>query len=679
MRSGRILVGGVLFMWALMGLLVAAGTAIGGENPNGGNAPASEVLLLSPVVVSGSRFTESATDVPNKVVVIDSKAVQESRAADLGELLLGKSSFNVRGYGNPGSLQTISLRGASANQVLVMIDGRPLNSVTSGGANLAEVMLDQVERVEVIEGPYSHLYGSGAVGGVVNVITKAPPRKFAASALAAYGSANTRVYRASAGDTVGQFGFVLTGGAHLSDGFRPNSDLDACNASGKFTLNLGGLGLSLFTDVYRDETGVPGSKPGPGEVVSLGNAEVRNLTERNRTQLLNNTLVAELSPCEGLTLRGRFFQDLRQLDDFGRCLFYDPLDVPPYYSLVDNRFADKFDTLIFGGSLEAEAERGISRLVAGADWHYDSVEVSKSRTPDSGAATALPGYDRNRTSYGVFARERLQICKPLAVYLGARFDQDTTFGKAISPDAGFTLMVGEKDTLRGSVAEVYRAPTFNEMFWPGGGNPDLKPESGWSSELGWRRDLVPGKLTLDMSLFYWRIKDKINWRLDPATFGYSPENIDKQETKGATVSLAARPVEALELQATYTLLDARQRNLEMNYVSFQEETVWRRADIVPRHQMTFLAAYSWAAGTKTYLRGLYESKRLSRFKNPGEPLEPVLLLWAGASQRLGDNLELFLEAENLLDEDYSLQAGLPGDGDYPAPPLNFLGGLRLRY
>jgi outer membrane receptor protein involved in Fe transport len=357
---------------------------------------------------------------------------------------------------------------------------------------------------------------------------------------------------------------------------------------------------------------------------------------------------------------------LRQLEDSGQDTY------------APDEFArSEFDTLILGGSLEAELERGPSRLSTGVDWHHDAVEVSKSRTPSGGATVAEPGFEESRTSVGLFARERLQVAEPLAIYLGARLDYDTTFGEEFSPNAGLTLALG-RTALRGSVARVYRAPTFNELFWPNGGNPDLEPESGWGAEAGARREIIPGRLSADLSLFYWQIDHKIDWRMDPVTFAFSPENIDSQETKGITLAVEAEPTRHLKLEAAYTWLLATQQNTEMDWVNFQEVTVNRRADLIPRHQVTAAAAYAWESGTRVYARLLYQSERASRFK-PGEPLEPVVLVWAGASQRVGKNLELFLEAENLLDEDYSLQAGLPGDGDFPAPPLNFLGGLRVSY
>jgi len=666
---------GAWVLVAVMALMFAA-PALGEETAAGQGAKAREAvsqdalpqnaLPMDEVVVSASRFAESAAEVPNRVVVIAPRAADEARSADLGQLLLGRSSFDVRTQGNPGTVQTISLRGASTNQVLVLVDGRPVNSVTTGGANLSEILLDQIERVEVIEGPYSHLYGSGAVGGVVNVITKRPPPQLAASAFAAYGSANTQLYRATAGDTVGRFGFVLSGERETSDGFRPNSDLTAHNASGKFTFQAGPIDLSLFSNVFSSEIGVPGSKPGPGEAVPLGNSEARNLTERMKDDLVNNTLVAETSPAPGLNLRARLYQDLRQIDDFGRDT-----------NSPNNFITNEIDTLIFGGSLEAEVERGRHRFAAGFDWHHDAVEVEKTRTPLGGATAAQPGFEGERTSVGGFARERLQVTEPLALFVGARIDYDTTFGTQASPSAGLQLTLGDT-VLRGSVSRVYRAPTFNELFWPNAGNPDLKPESGVGGEVGARREFLAGKLAADLSLFYWQINNKIDWRLDPVTFAYTPQNVDKQDTKGATLAVEARPWKGLTLAATYSLLVATQQNTEMDWMTFEEVTVRRKADLVPRHQVTAQAAWEWETGTRLWTRLLFMSERQSRYK-PGEPLEPAVVLWAGASQKLGKGVELFLEAENLLDEDYSFQAGLPGDGNYPAPPLNFLGGLRLSY
>jgi outer membrane cobalamin receptor len=629
--------------------------------PSAAEPSGAEPLLMDQVVVSASRFEEPAASVPNRVVVVGRGEVEESASADLGELLMGRSSFDVRTQGNPGSLQSISIRGASTNQVLVMVDGRPINSATTGMANLSEVSLDYIDHVEVIEGPYSHLYGSGAVGGVVNVITRQPPKELASTAAASYGSANTQLYQLSTGDTAGPFGFLLMGGARYSDGFRANSDLSAYDAAGKFTLQAGQVGLSLFSVVHRDEIGTPGPVPGPAGAAPLGDSQVTNLTTRNRNHLINNTLCAETSPSEGVVLRARLFQDWRELEDFGRQGFFNmntfATDYDPYH--------DKFDTSIFGGSLEGEFTKGVSRLTVGSDWHYDKVDVHNQHTDVSGATLVDPGIDRDRTQAGFFVRERLQLLKPLALFLGGRLDYDTAFGQRVSPEAGLTLTLG-RTTLRSSVAEVYRAPTFNDLYWPADafgdhGNPNLRPEKGWSAEAGMRTELVPGRLSADLSFFRRDMRDEINWQpIDPTNpfSGWMPMNADRERTLGTTASLTARPSEKLELQASYTYLDA--------WVT--EAGVMSRATLVPRHQVCAEAAYTLRKGTRVWARFLYLSDRFSG----ASVLHPLNLLSAGASQALGKHLEAFLQAENALDKSYSLQVG------YPAPPLSFLGGLRFR-
>ena len=125
-------------------------------------------------------------------VVLGAQEISASSANNVGELLRETSSVDVTGYGSLGSAQSASIRGSSASQVLVMVDGRPINSITFGSADLSQIPLDYVERIEIVKGPTSHLYGANAMGGVINVITKKPPFRPSFKAGVSYGSFNTQ-------------------------------------------------------------------------------------------------------------------------------------------------------------------------------------------------------------------------------------------------------------------------------------------------------------------------------------------------------------------------------------------------------------------------------------------------------------------------------------------------------
>ena len=133
------------------------------------------LVQMEEVVVTGTRTKEEIKNVPNAVIVIGAQEMAASSAKNVGELLKETSTVDVTGYGSLGSAQSVSIRGSSASQVLVMIDGRPINSITFGSADLSQIPLDNVERIEIVKGPTSHLYGANALGGVINVITKKPP------------------------------------------------------------------------------------------------------------------------------------------------------------------------------------------------------------------------------------------------------------------------------------------------------------------------------------------------------------------------------------------------------------------------------------------------------------------------------------------------------------------------
>lgn len=137
---------------------------------------AQEVFDLGEVVVTATRILTLLKDTPGSVTVITTKEIKSSKARNVGEILEKVAGVKIRSYGFNG-MSVISLRGSSANQVLIMIDGRPVNLASTGSVDLSQYPLEDVERIEVARGPFSALYGAGALGGVINIITKNPPKK----------------------------------------------------------------------------------------------------------------------------------------------------------------------------------------------------------------------------------------------------------------------------------------------------------------------------------------------------------------------------------------------------------------------------------------------------------------------------------------------------------------------
>ncbi len=215
---------------------------------------------LERIVISPSRIEESYGDISRKVDVITSKDIESSSAKDIAEVLTEITSVNISNYGGLGATKTIRMRGSSAAQVLVLVDGRPLNNPRDGEVELSNIPLENIDRIEVMHGPASSLYGSAAMGGTVNIITKKPPKeKQKTEFTTSFGTFRTYIERLSHGGRVSKLGYLITGEYQSSDGFRDNSEFNAKDFNTKFEYELNdNNNLTLNSGFYRSKMGTPG-------------------------------------------------------------------------------------------------------------------------------------------------------------------------------------------------------------------------------------------------------------------------------------------------------------------------------------------------------------------------------------------------------------------------------------
>jgi iron complex outermembrane receptor protein len=223
---------------------------------------------MDEIVVTATKKEEKRKDISNSMVVLDAVDIEESSAMSLGELLANEPGLDWRTRGNyGGASEEIKIRGMSSNGTQVLINGMSLNSPSLGTANVSSIPLNSIERVEVVKGSGSLLYGSGAMGGTVNIITKRPEKGVVdLKASAGYGTNN--LYRLSAEQgmyVTDSLGYYLTANRKETDGFRDNGDLTHNDMSCNLIFSKGdALDISLYGDFIDREYGIPGPKPPAG-------------------------------------------------------------------------------------------------------------------------------------------------------------------------------------------------------------------------------------------------------------------------------------------------------------------------------------------------------------------------------------------------------------------------------
>ncbi len=229
---------------------------------------ADEVYKLEEIVVSATKMPEKRMDIPNSVIVKEEKDIEVSGASTVGELLANEPGIDWQTYGNyGGAAQEIHIRGMGADATQVFINGVNVNSPSLGSADVGKIPVENIERIEVVKGSGSLLYGSGAMGGTVNIFTKSPKRdKVDLKISAGYGSQNTyRLYAQHGMFLTKDFGYYLTVGKTATDGFRDNGYLRQYDASMKLLLDKGELlNITLYGDYLSRRYGMPGVKPPEG-------------------------------------------------------------------------------------------------------------------------------------------------------------------------------------------------------------------------------------------------------------------------------------------------------------------------------------------------------------------------------------------------------------------------------
>jgi outer membrane cobalamin receptor len=626
-------------------------------------------IQMEEVVVTGIRSREEIKNIPNAVTVIGTAEIEASSANNVGELLKEKTLFDITDYGALGSVQSVSIRGSSSSQVLVMIDNRPVNSVTLGSANLSEMPLNNVARIEVVKGPSSHLYGANAVGGVINVITKNPPAQPSFKAGVSYGSFNTHTYSAEQGQTLDRFGYLLTAGYKSSDGPRDNSKYEGKNFSSKLTYQLlDRLSLSLLTTASQDGLGVPGPKPASGTLPIFGNSQVASLFDHQDDNLFNNTLRLQWEPTDTLQIHWQGYQDFRELFYKQRYL--------GFFSAIEEK--DIYRANIYGTTVDAGwAFYKNHKLTMGADFRKEDLEGEMNVRDVSTLQNTKTRWLPDNTLWGVFAQEHWQALPQLRLVGGLRYDNTSKYGSEVSPDLGAVYSHQERTHIKGHYGRSFRPPTFNDLFWPGGGNTQLAPEKGTSYEVSVDHTLKDKTVILTMSLFRWEVKDRIQWIPD-ATGNWQPQNVNEQNSWGGELGIQWNPLKELTLSLGYTYLDSKQKNRELKDALVNRmEIVERRAASVPQHQARLSVGYLSCWKTRFNLIGRVVGDRVMYYDDYNAfptvtQLERKLGSYYTADLTVRHPLSKHwtgtLSVLNLTDESYVAQPGTSfSDQGYPAP------------
>jgi vitamin B12 transporter len=591
------------------------------------------ILPLDTLIVTANRIVTPLSKTGSSVSVITSEDIDMRQNVLAADLLREVPGLAVNRTSVAGSVTQLRIRGGEGNHTLVLIDGvRMNNPAEEREYYFSNLFSDDVERIEILRGSQSTLYGSEAIGGVINIMSRQASAPFEARALIEGGSFNTA-----------------------------RGNLSLLGKQDKFDYALSASG-------YRTD-GVPGADARDGNTKRDG---FRNGTFAARFGV-------ELAPDVNLHLNTRYADSRNQ---------YDPL-LPPDYTLrsSDGVEYDKSLQTSFGldiGLLDGRLKNKVSGSYSKNKSHnleqgllaYEAdstqyradyqgiVELAPGQTITAGADTEkqklLSTYfdKRDSTNYGVFGLYQADITQNLTLTAGLRHDHYNSFGNTTTfRFTGAWMLPDGATKLRASYGTGYQAPTLTDLYGFFG-NPNLKPEKSRSFDAGIDSSFFAGRVQTQATFFYTKTRDLIAYAYDAISDTFAPFNVNLSRAYGVELAANTSPVKNLKLGATYTYTVTR--DLETG------DELLRR----PRHMASANANYQISDKLSGNFTLIYNGK----MQDIGAvTLKRYVVANLAASYKLTEALELTGRIENLFDARYQEVAG------YGVPGMAGYAGIRARY
>jgi len=474
--------------------------------------------VLPTLVVTATRTSEAANESLASVTVITREDIERQQARSVQDLLRGVAGVQISSSGGLGKATSAFLRGTNEDQVLVLVDGVKVGSATLGTTTFENLPLDQVERIDVVRGPRSSLYGSEAIGGVIQIITRRGAGPLSSSLAVGAGSFGTR--HASVGLSGGDAGFWFNlSGSHMnSDGFNVRDGVPAePDADGYENSAVSLRAGRQFGNGARAEVHVlhsDGFTEFDGDFV-------------NEAELLQQVFGAEFAFDPASFWRARV-------------LAGKSIDVQKNFKggVPQTRFDSDRDTLSFLNDLSLGDAHV---LTLGIDLHRDHIDGTTAYT------------ENERSNTGAFAQLSTGAGQHDFLF-AARRDENEQFGNRVTGSAAWGWSPVDDVRLRASFGTAFKAPSLNQLFFPGFGNPALEPESAGSAEIGGRIDTRAGAISI--AAYHTKVENLIVF--DPVTF--FPENVSRARIRGAELGYSLH-IDQWQVDISLDLLDPENRSV----------------------------------------------------------------------------------------------------------------------
>ncbi|MBC8554077.1 MAG: TonB-dependent receptor [Candidatus Brocadiales bacterium] len=578
------------------------------------------------IMVTATRTETPVSQLPDSVTIVSRAQIDQQKATTIFEALRSVPGLNIQKSGSIGRQSEMTIRGSSTSQVLVMIDGVQVNSPTTGTFNFANLTTDNIERIEVVRGAQSTLYGSDAMGGLINIITRKGKGKPKFSIRSEFGTLE-RTYNESisTSGSLKKFHYTVDLARTDSDGRGADDDYDKTNLSSRFGYEINEKIDIETTMRYNDS------------MVGIDDAAFKqdpNRSSQNEDFNMNAIFNQSLTDWWSQSLKFSFADsDLTSIDRPN----------PGTAETSSSRF--RLDTQIYTGNWQHTLKyRDIDTFVAGFEFENQSAD---NRT-----------FDEALINRGWYFQNQLKLWDRFFFNAGVRIDDNNTFGKDVNPKFSIAYHLKETDTkFKANYGKGFRGPTLNQLFFPDFGVPTLDPEESESYDLGFEQYLLEDKVFFGVTYFNNRFSNLIQ-SVDTGGFVFRAQNLGFVRAEGIEAEAVIKPFKGLTVRGTFTKTNTRDgAKKELRRQPRKQGSVNINYSFLDKFNLNVDDTIVGNSRDGTNGGGITPTGRPTIRTNTG-----VHKLDAALSYDYSEHLQLYTRAENVLDIQYDEILGFRAAG-----------------
>ncbi len=563
---------------------------------------------LPEVVVTANRIQESLEETTAKTTLISLKEIDKTNVIFLSDLLRNLSGSYVTSYGGPGKTTGIILsRSVRSFHTLVLIDGIKVNDPTTGMFDFGSLNIDDIEKIEIVEGPQSTFYGSEAVGGVINIITKRGKGKPKINLSLESGSYGSYKPSLEISGKIKNWDFRLNSFYYNTEGFSAYKKGKEKDGFENSFLSVK-TGLKILPNLNMEFLG----RYNYGENEYDSPPIDANNIQKGKNYLLAGNINLELFKNwkQTLSLSKNYSQRKDYYHDWG---FYTKYITQIEEIIWQNEILPfEFYNFLFG------------------------IDYRKEKAINEG------NYDKKRESLGLFINNKLNLKKNLILNFGLRYDDYKKFGEKTTYRLGLNYFFSKFNIrVKANYGTAFRVPTFDDLFYPdviwARGNPNLKPEESKGWDIGVEKNLWNNKINFSLTFFYQKYKNLIEW-MEIIPWTWQPQNIGSAILKGFENTLNLNLTDHFSLKMSYTYLDSEDKEKE-KYLPYK-----------PSHKLFFSIDYT-LSNFSFIADYIFTEKRYADKENR-QILSSYSLINLSTNYKLRPNLIIFGRAENILNTNY---------------------------